>query len=61
MLKGNVLSFTPLTDSFMTYPQSVLVRVQWLKTKVISTHSTDELKAVALEESFNRISKLSLR
>jgi hypothetical protein len=61
VLKGNVLKLTPLTDSFMTFPQSVLVRVQMAEDQEYFDALTDELKAVALEESFNRISKIKFK
>jgi hypothetical protein len=61
VLKGNVLKLTPLVDSFMTYPQSLLVRAQMAETQDDFDLLTDELKAVALEEAFNRISKVRFK
>jgi len=61
VLKGNVLQLTPLTDSFMTFPQSVLVRVQMAEEQDYFDALSDELKAVALEESFNRIANLKFK
>lgn len=61
VLKGNVLELTPLTDSFMTFPQSVLVRVQMAEDQDYFDMLSDELKAVALEEAFNRIARLKFK
>jgi hypothetical protein len=61
VLKGNVLKLTPIVDSFMTYPQSILVRVQMAESQDYFDMLNDELKAVALEESFNRIAKVKFK
>lgn len=61
VLKGNPLQLTPLTDSFMTFTQSVLVRAQMAESQDYFDLLTDELKAVALEEAYNRIVKLKFK
>jgi hypothetical protein len=61
LLKGNQLVLTPLTDSFMTYPDSVLTRARMAEEQEYFDSLREELKAVALEESFNRISKLKFK
>lgn len=61
ILKGNPLSFTVLTDSFMTFPQSLLVRATMAEPQEYFDALGDELKAIALEEAFNRISKLKFK
>jgi hypothetical protein len=61
MLKGNVLQLTPLTDSFMSFPQSVLVRVQMAEDQEYFDMLSDELKAIALEEAFNRLCKIKFK
>lgn len=61
MLKGNQLVLTPLVDSFMTYADSVLTRARMAEDQEYFDSLTDELKAVALEEAFNRIAKLKFR
>lgn len=61
VLKGNSLTLTPLVDSFMTFPQSVLTRAQMAESQDYFDLLTDELKVVALEEAFNRISKLKFK
>lgn len=61
MLKGNQLNLTPLTDSFMTFADSVLTRARMAEDQEFYDMITDDLKAVALEESFTRISKLKFR
>lgn len=60
-LMGNQLKLTPLEDSFMTYPDSVLTRVRMAEEQEYFDALTDELKAVALEEAFSRISKLKFK
>jgi hypothetical protein len=61
LLKGNQLNLTPLTDSFMTYSQAVLTRVGMAESQDYYDALTDELKAVALEESFTRLAKLKFK
>jgi hypothetical protein len=61
LLKGNQLQLTVLTDSFMTYAQSVLIRAQMAEPQDYFDLLTDELKAVALEEAFHRIAKLKFK
>lgn len=61
ILKGNMLVLTPLTDSFMTYPQSVMVRAQMAEPQEYFDLLSDELKSIALEEAFNRISRLKFK
>jgi hypothetical protein len=58
LLKGNQLILTPLTDSFMTFAQSALVRAGMAEPQEYFDALPDELKAVALEEAFSRIAKL---
>lgn len=61
MLKGNQLVLTPLVDSFMTFPDSVLTRARMAEEQEYFDELTDELKAVSLEEAFSRIAKLKFR
>jgi hypothetical protein len=61
LLKGNQLLLTPLTDSFMTFPQSLLTRAGMAEPQEYFDALSDELKAVALEESFNRIAKCKFK
>ena len=61
LLKGNQLILTPLTDSFMTYAQSMLTRAGMAEPQEYFDALTDELKAVALEEAFSRISRLKFK
>lgn len=61
LLKGNQLILTPLTDSFMTYTQSVLIRASMAEPQDYFDLLTDELKAVALEEAFRRLAKLKFK
>lgn len=61
MLKGNQLVLTPLTDSFMTFAQAVLARAYMAEPQEYYDSLTDELKAVALEEAFERISELKFK
>jgi hypothetical protein len=61
MLKGNQLVLTPLTDSFMTFPDSLLTRARMAEDQEYFDSLTDELKAVSLEEAFNRMVKLKFK
>ena len=61
MLKGNQLILTPLVDSFMTYADSVLTRARMAEEQEYFDSLSDDLKAVALEEAFNRIAKLKFK
>lgn len=61
LLTGNQLVLTPLVDSFMTYPDSVLTRVRMAEEQEYYDTLTEDLKAVALEEAFYRISKLKFK
>jgi hypothetical protein len=61
MLKGNQLILTPLLDSFMTFADSMLTRVRMAEDQEYFDSLTDELKAIALEEAFNRICKLKFK
>lgn len=61
LLTGNQLILTPLVDSFMTYPDSVLTRVRMAEDQEYYDTLSEELKAVALEEAFFRIAKLKFR
>lgn len=58
LLKGNQLELTVLTDSYMTYAQAVLTRASMAEELPYYDALTEELKAVALEEAFNRINRL---
>jgi hypothetical protein len=61
MLKGNALTLTPPTDSFMTFPQSILIRAKIAEEQIYYDALTDELKVIALENSFTRISRLKFQ
>lgn len=61
VLTGNQLNLTPLEDSFMTFADSVLTRFKMAEEQEYYDSLSDEIKAVALEEAFNRIRKLKFR
>lgn len=60
-LKGNLLSLTVMTDSFMTFPESVLTRAKMADEQYYYDPLTDELKAIALEEAFKRLCKVKYK
>lgn len=61
ILTGNQLSLTPLQDSFMTFAESALIRFKMAEEQEYYDALTDQIKVVALEESFNRIRKLKFK
>lgn len=61
MLKGNQLLLTPLTDSFMTFVESVLIRSKMPEEQDYFDFLSDELKSVALEEAYERIRKFQFK
>lgn len=60
-LKGNSLLLTPLVDSFMTYPESVLVRSKIAEEMAFYDALTPELAVIALENSFDKLSGLKFQ
>lgn len=58
-VEGNVLLLTPLEDSFVTYPESVLIRSRISEPLTYYDALTDELKAVVLANAYDRINNLS--
>lgn len=60
-LKGNMLNLTVMTDSFMTFAESTLVRAQIAEEQFYYDQLSDEDKAIVLEEAFNKIARLKFR
>ena len=56
-LVGDVTKLTPMVDSFMTYPESVIIRAKLSEDLKFFDMLTDEIKAVALENAYERIIK----
>lgn len=61
VLKGNMLELTVLQDSFMTFAESVLTRYTMAEEQEYFDMLNDEMKAIALEEGFNRIKRLKFK
>lgn len=61
ILKQNDLLLTVLTDSFMTYAESVLIRMKIAEEQHYYDALTDELKCIALESAFAKISRLKFK
>lgn len=58
IVKSNVLNLTVLTDSFQTFAESLSTRLDITDMLDSFDELTDEQKAVALENSYNRLVKL---
>jgi hypothetical protein len=57
-LIGDVTKLTPMVDSYMTFPESVIVRAKMSDQLEYFDALPDNLKAVALENSFANLKKL---
>lgn len=55
---GDVTKLTPMVDSFMTFPESIIVRAKMSENLKYFDALTDDLKAVALQNSFEKIVKI---
>lgn len=60
-IKGNPLKLTPLEDSFMTYPESVLIRSKIAEEMTYYDDLPAELAVIALENSFTRLATLKFQ
>lgn len=58
-IEGDVLSLTPLTDSFMTYPDAIMVRGRMAEPMSYYDSLEDEDKVVALEAAYNSLNGLA--
>lgn len=58
ILLGDLLKLTPLLDSFMTFPESILVRMKMAEGLGYYDELSDALKCIALENAFERLSQL---
>jgi hypothetical protein len=61
ILKGNALQLTVLSDSFMTYTESVLIRAKIAEEQEFFDSLNDELKVVALENAYGRLANLKFQ
>jgi hypothetical protein len=56
-LIGDVTQLTPMVDSFMTFPESVMMRAKLSESLKYFDALPDAIKAVALKNSFERLVK----
>ncbi len=57
-LEGDLTKLTPMVDSFMTFPESVVVRARMSDDLEYFDELPDALKAVALENAFTNLVKI---
>lgn len=60
-LKGDTLKLTVMVDSFQTYPEAIINRTKISENLTYYDALTDELKVVALENAYYKLSKLKFQ
>lgn len=60
-IEGDVLKLTPFVDSFMTYPESMLVKRRISAPTPYYDSLEDAERAVALENAYNRLTALRFK
>ena len=55
---GDLIKLTPMVDSFMTFPQAILLRMKTSENLMYYDALPDELKCVALENAYKALVKV---